>query len=78
MDLERQLYDKFVAVLNEKLDGEPSAQDLAVVLNFLKHNNIQATNKHTGVNELTNKAKAILPFEDEDIESQLPAIKRVK
>ena len=62
---EQKIYDKFVEVLNDRLDGEPSAQDLNVVLNFLKYNNIQATTKHKGVKELTNKAQEFLPFDDE-------------
>ena len=73
--IEQKLYDKFVDVLNEKLDCEPSAQDLAVVLNFLKYNNIQATTKHKGVSSLTEKLKTKLPFEDED---ELPEIRRIK
>ena len=75
MDKEQELYDKFVDVLNTKLDAEPSAQDLAVVLNFLKYNNIQATRKHRGVAQLTDKISSKLPFEDEDL---LPDIRRVK
>lgn len=75
MEEEQKLYDKFVEVLNDTLDAEPSAQDLAVVLNFLKYNNIQATSKHKGVASLTNKIKTQLPFEDED---ELPEIRRVK
>jgi len=72
---EQKIYDKFVEVLNNKLDGEPSAQDLNVVLNFLKYNNIQATTKHKGVNTLTEKAKEILPFDDEE-DNLLPFRKR--
>ena len=75
MDKERELYDKFVDVLNDKLDNEPSAQDLAVALNFLKYNGIQATSKHKGVANLTNKLKPQLPFDEEDL---LPEIRRVK
>lgn len=75
MDEEQKLYDKFVEVLNNKLETEPSAQDLAVVLNFLKYNNIQATSKHKGVAKLTDKIKTQLPFEEED---ELPEIRRVK
>lgn len=74
-NIEQKLYDKFVDVLNDRLDSEPSAQDLAVVLNFLKYNNIQATTKHKGVAQLTNKLKTKLPFEDED---ELPEIRRIK
>lgn len=75
MDKEQELYDRFVDVLNDRLDAEPSAQDLAVVLNFLKYNNIQASSKHKGVAKLTDKIKTQLPFEEED---ELPDIRRVK
>jgi len=81
MDKERELYDKLVDVLNARLDGEPSAQDLTVVLNFLKHNNIQATRKHEGVDKLANQVANKLPFEDDEVDSELPAlpiIKRIK
>ena len=65
---EQQIYNKFVEVLNDRLDNEPSAQDLTVVLNFLKYNNIQASNtKHKGVNKLTEKIKDMLPYDDEGI-----------
>ena len=75
MDSEQQLYDKFVEVLNDKLDNEPSAQDLAVVIKFLKYNNIQATRKHKGLDNLANKTTTLLPFEDEE---ELPSIRLVK
>ena len=75
MDKEQELYDRFVDVLNDRLDTEPSAQDLAVVLNFLKYNNIQASSKHKGVAKLTDKIKTKLPFEEED---ELPDIRRLK
>lgn len=75
MEKEQELYDRFVEVLNDRLDAEPSAQDLAVVLNFLKYNNIQATSKHKGVAKLTDKISSQLPFEDEEL---LPDIRRVK
>ncbi len=74
MEKEQQLYDAFVDVLTDRLEGEPSAQDLAVILNFLKYNNIQATTKHKGVNNLMNKLSSKLPFEEED---ELP-LRRVK
>lgn len=77
MDKERELYDKLVDVLNEKLETDPSAQDLAVVLNFLKYNNIQATRKHKGVDKLADKIEntTSLPFDDED---ELPTLRLVK
>ena len=77
LDKERELYDKLVDVLNEKLDNGASAQDLAVVLNFLKFNNIQATTKHKGVKDLADKASTLLPFEEDE---ELPEsyLKRVK
>ena len=74
MKEEQKLYDRFVEVLNNRLEAEPSAQDLTVILNFLKYNNIQATSKHKGLAALA-KAATELPFEDED---ELPSIRRVK
>lgn len=76
MEKEQKLYDTFVDVLTEKLDNEPSAQDLAVILNFLKYNNIQATDKHKGVAKLTNKLNSQLPFEDD--EDELQPLRRIK
>ena len=64
MSKEQDLYDKFVDVLLDKMDEEPTAKDLEVVMKFLQNQNIQASpTKHTGLNELTTK----LPFEDENI-----------
>ena len=76
-DIESLLYDKFVDVLNDKLDGNPTAQDLTVVLNFIKYNNIQASDKHKGVKNLTDKVAANLPFDDEEYDNVLP-LKKVK
>lgn len=73
MDRERKLYDKFVDVLNELLDGEPTPKELEIVMNFLKNNNIQATITNKGVANLTNKIMQ-LPFDNED---ELP-LKRIK
>lgn len=74
MSKEQKLYDKFVDVLNDRLDGEPSPKDLEVVMKFLQNNNIQATTKHQGLNELSTKATQ-LPFEHDD---ELPLVRRVK
>lgn len=76
MTEEQELYDKFVEVLNNRLDSDPSAQDMAVVLNFLKYNNIQASNRHKGVNKLNEKVKEMLPFDDELKEEQ--PLRRIK
>ena len=73
MDKERKLYDRFVDVLNELLDGEPTPKELEIVMNFLKNNNIQATITNKGVANLTNKLMQ-LPFDNED---ELP-LKRIK
>lgn len=73
MDKERDLYDKFVDVLSDRLDSEPTPKDLEVILKFLQNNNIQATTKHSGLNELVSKATS-LPFEDEE---ELP-LRRIK
>ena len=72
---EQKLYDSFVDVLTDRLDNEPSAQDLAVILNFLKYNNIQATNKHKGVSKLTEKLNSQLPFDEDDDEQPLRRVK---
>lgn len=76
MEREQKLYDKFVEVLTNRLESEPTAQDLSVVLNFLKYNNIQATTKHKGLKNLAEKANDYLelPFDGED---EVP-LKRVK
>lgn len=77
MDKEIELYDKLVDVLNDKLENDPSSQDLAVVLNFLKYNNIQASSKHKGVAKLAENAEktTLLPFDEED---ELPSLRLVK
>lgn len=75
MDIEQKLYDKFVEVLNHKLDSEEcSAQDLNVILNFIKYNGLQASSKHKGLKELVAKTETFLPFPDED---ELP-LRRIK
>ena len=64
MSKEQELYDKFVEVLNKRLDEDPTPKDLDVIMKFLQNQNIQAApTKHTGLQELTTK----LPFEDEDV-----------
>ncbi len=73
MNKERELYDKFVEVLSDRLDGEPTPKDLEVVMKFLQNNNIQATTKHSGLNNLANKT--LLPFDDLDEEQPLRRIK---
>jgi len=79
MEQERLLYNGFVEVLLEKLKQgkDISPKDLEVIQKFLASQNIGADPvKHTGLNELSTKAKSTLdlPFEEED---QLP-LKRVK
>lgn len=65
MDKERQLYDKFVDVLNEKLnDEEIKPKELEIIMNFLKNQNIQATTNHEGLSRLNEKFN--LPFEEDD------------
>lgn len=74
MEKERQLYDKFVEVLIKKVDsGNATPKELEIVMNFLKNNNIQASQTHKGLSDLASKTTQ-LPFEDED---ELP-LKRVK
>lgn len=67
MNKERELYDKFVDVLLEKLDVGPSPKELEVIMKFLQNNNIQATLTNEGLNNLAHKATQ-LPFDDEDDE----------
>lgn len=75
MDKERELYDAFVDTLLDKVqDGSATPKELEIVMNFLKNNNIQASQKHKGLTELT-KAATNLPFEDEE---ELPQLRRVK
>lgn len=66
MNKEQKLYDKFVDVLNDILDGEPTPKELDVILNFLKHNNIQASTQNKGLSNLMDKITQ-LPFEEEDL-----------
>ena len=73
MERERKLYDKFVDVLNNILDGEPTPKELEIVMNFLKNNNIQATMTNKGLANISEKVMQ-LPFEYED---ELP-LKRIK
>lgn len=75
MNKERELYDKFVDVLLEKLDVEPSPKELEVIMKFLQNNNIQATLTNEGLNKLAHKATQ-LPFDDED--DELPPLRVVK
>ncbi len=73
MKRERELYNKFVDILNKKLDeGEIKPKELEIIMNFLKNQNIQATPQHEGLKEL--KDKLNLPFE-EDEEQPLRRIK---
>lgn len=66
MDKEQKLYDKFVDVLNDILDGEPTPKELDIILNFLKNNNIQATPKNKGLANLAERMTQ-LPFDDEEL-----------
>ena len=74
MEKERQLYDKFVDVLAEKLGNEPTAKDLEVVLKFLQSQNIQASTKHTGLTNLTSNLSK-LPFDESEDELPLRVVK---
>ena len=72
MSREQDLYDKFVEVMIEKLECEPTAKDLDVVMKFVQYQNLQADkSKHNGLQKL----EEVLPFDGED---ELPAIRRVK
>ena len=73
MTKEQELYDKFVEVLIDKLEEEPTAKDLEVVMKFVQYQNLQADKgKHKGLQELEEK----LPFDD--IDDELPNIRRIK
>lgn len=74
MDKERKLYDKFVDVLSDRLDSDPSPKDLEVVMKFLQNNNIQATQQHKGLTDLAQKATS-LPFDEDD---EVPPLRVVK
>lgn len=73
MNKERKLYDKFVDMLNNILDGEPTPKELEIIMNFLKNNNIQATITNKGLSNLNDKVMK-LPF---DMEDEMP-LKRIK
>ena len=74
LEREQKLYDKFVDVLLEKLDNvEIAPKELEIIMKFLDNQNIQASDKHKGLTELTKKAME-LPFED-DNESPIRRIK---
>lgn len=75
MSKEQELYDRFVDVLLDKMNCEPSAKDLEVVMKFLQNQNIQASpTKHTGLNELSSK----LPFDDDDTDSNILPLRVIK
>lgn len=72
MSKAQDLYDKFVDVLIEKLQYEPTAKDLDVVMKFVQYEDLHADkNKHKGLQDL----EELLPFEEE---SELPTLRRVK
>lgn len=74
MDKERELYNKFVEVLSDRLDEGASPKDLEVIMKFLQNNNITASTSNKGLNTLARKALD-LPFEEMD---ELPAVRRIK
>lgn len=68
MEKERKLYDKFIDCLINQLESdEPDPKILNVILNFLKNNNIQATEAHEGLKQLQTSLISKLPFDDEDL-----------
>ena len=70
MSKEQELYDKFVDVLLDKMDCEPTAKDLEVIFKFVQYQNLKAApNKHKGLQDLTER----LPFEDDNILPLRPA-----
>lgn len=72
MKKEQLLYDKFVDMLNNILDGEPTPKELEIIMNFLKNNNIQATITNKGLSNLNDKVMK-LPFDEDEI-----PLKRIK
>lgn len=72
MKKEQLLYDKFVDMLNNILDGEPTPKELEIIMNFLKNNNIQATITNKGLSNLNDKVMK-LPFDEEEM-----PLKRIK
>lgn len=68
MEKERKLYDKFVNVLNDVLDNEPTPAHLKIVREFLHDNNVNALpEKHQGLGILADKTNH-LPFAEEDFD----------
>lgn len=68
MEKERKLYNKFVDVLNDVLDNEPTPAHLKIVREFLSDNSINAIQEaHQGLGILANKTTN-LPFEEEDFD----------
>lgn len=68
MEKERKLYDKFVDVLNNILEDDPTPQHLKIVREFLADNHISAlADTHKGLGVLSDRTSA-LPFDDEDFE----------
>ena len=71
---EQLLYDKFVDTLLAKLDNsEIAPKELEIVMKFIDSQGLQASDKHKGLSELTQKAME-LPFDD-DNEQPLRRIK---
>lgn len=71
MDKERILYNKLVDKFLERLDDEPTHQELKIIHEFLKDNDIKALdNKHQGLTTLKDKV-VNFPFSEEEIEEAL-------
>ena len=66
MEKERELYNKFVDKLIGLLDNpDITPKELSVILDFLKANNIQATEDNEGLRNLITKFE--LPFDVDEL-----------
>lgn len=68
MKKERALYNKLVEKFLQRLDDNPTHQELKIIQEFLKDNDIRALDdKHQGLSSLKDKI-INFPFSDEEIE----------
>lgn len=67
MEKERKLYNKFVDKLTNLLDNpDITPKEMSIILDFLKANNIQATEENKGVKDLLDKLDD-LPFDVDEL-----------
>lgn len=69
MEKERNLYNKFIDCLINHLENDDTdPKVLNVILNFLKNNNIQATEDNESLRQLKASLISKLPFDNEDLD----------